>query len=94
MVEYRYCSGSCRQYVILWEYDTIAEGGTVSQINRLVCRNVEIENVNKQIGEKCGRTKWICLLDGLMCYEAPNLVSPGGRGGGQGFHGQTMKRRQ
>ncbi|GMS88529.1 hypothetical protein PENTCL1PPCAC_10704, partial [Pristionchus entomophagus] len=37
-------------------------------------QNVEMENVAKQIGERCGRMKWICLLDGLMCYEAPNLM--------------------
>ncbi|KAF8358867.1 hypothetical protein PRIPAC_93862 [Pristionchus pacificus] len=52
-------------------------GAAIVPIYAIVIRrlqNVEIENVNKQIGEKCGRTKWICLLDGLMCYEAPNLM--------------------
>ncbi|CAJ0942827.1 unnamed protein product, partial [Mesorhabditis belari] len=36
-------------------------------------QNVEAETAVKTISERCARTKWICLLDGLCCYDPPHL---------------------
>ncbi|CAJ0578448.1 unnamed protein product, partial [Mesorhabditis spiculigera] len=55
----------------------VASSSTGIPIYALILRrrlqNVEAETAVKLISDRCGRSKWICLLDGMCCYDPPHL---------------------